>query len=228
MKLIAIGDVHGRDAWKQVDTATADRVVFLGDYVDSRQGFTDEVIYQNLVEIIRLKRKMPRKIMLLLGNHDAQYLHYPNYGCSGFRPDAQPALTALFVKHKDLFQMAYQQENHLFTHSGVSNGWYRERRKYLDQRETGASLADQLNAMHERESTAHFLFDVGPARGGEASYGGPVWADRLETTADYLPGYHQVVGHTAVPDIITVGDEHGSITYCDVTQTKAAFYEVTL
>lgn len=227
MKLIAIGDLHGRDTWKQVDITLADRVVFLGDYTDSHY-FSNDVIYQNLEEVIRLKQSKPDKIILLIGNHDAQYLHYPHYRCSGFRPVAQPALSALFAKHEDLFQVAYQQESYLFTHAGVSNKWYQYRKSYLEQIDAKATLADQLNAMHQRKSTTDLLFEVGPVRGGDDRYGGPVWADRSETSDNYLPGYHQVVGHTPVPEITTLGAENGSITYCDVTQTKADFYEITV
>lgn len=35
MKHIAIGDLHGRDTWQQVDTKLYDKVIFLGDYADS-------------------------------------------------------------------------------------------------------------------------------------------------------------------------------------------------
>ncbi|MBC8155803.1 MAG: metallophosphoesterase [Bacteroidetes bacterium] len=227
MKLIAIGDLHGRDAWKQVDIEAADRVVFLGDYTDSHH-FSDEVIYQNLEEIIRLKQRKPDKVILLIGNHDAQYLHYPRYRCSGFRPVAQPALSALFAKHEGLFQVAYQQESYLFTHAGLSTEWYKHRKPYLEQIDAEAPLADQLNAMHQRESTAGLLFEVGPVRGGRDRYSGPVWADRSETRTAYLLGYHQVVGHTPVSEITTLGDENGSITYCDVTQIKADFYGTTV
>ena len=35
-KLVAIGDIHGRDIWKQiVDQEQPDTVVFVGDYFDS-------------------------------------------------------------------------------------------------------------------------------------------------------------------------------------------------
>lgn len=226
MKLIAIGDLHGRDVWKQIDTTAADRVIFLGDYTDGYH-FSDTVIYQNLEAIIQLKQFKPDQIVLLIGNHDAQYLHYPRYRCSGFRPLAQPALSALFSQYESLFQVAYQQGPYLFTHAGLSTGWYQYRKPYLEQVEVEAPLADQLNAMHRRESTLDFLFEVGPIRGGSDRYSGPVWADRSETQTAYLPGYHQVVGHTPIAEITTFGDENGSITYCDVTQTKADFYEIT-
>ena len=228
MKLIAIGDLHGRDVWKKVDTTAADKIIFLGDYTDSRQGYTDAAIYQNLLEIIRLKQQYPAKIVLLIGNHDAQYLHYPRYGCSGFRLSAQPALSALFNQYNHLFQIAFQQGRYLFTHAGVSTVWYQYVRAVVEQMNDETPLADQLNTMHRCETAAHFLFDVGRVRGGSQAYGGPVWADRTETIHDHLAGYHQVVGHTPVSDIITVGNTVSSITYCDVTQTRARFYETTL
>ena len=36
MKTIVIGDIHGRDVWKEiVFQEQADRVIFIGDYFDS-------------------------------------------------------------------------------------------------------------------------------------------------------------------------------------------------
>lgn len=227
MKLIAIGDLHGRDAWKQVDFEAADRIIFLGDYVDNHH-LSDEAIYQNLEAIIRLKQREADRIILLIGNHDAQYLHYPRYRCSGFRSVAQPALSALFAQHEGLFQVAYQQGSYLFTHAGLSTEWYQHRKPYLEQAGVETPLAEQLNAMHQRKRTVDLLFEVGPVRGGSDRYSGPVWADHSETRTAHLPGYHQVVGHTPVPDITTFGDENGSITYCDVTRTKADFYAITM
>jgi predicted MPP superfamily phosphohydrolase len=85
MKHIAIGDLHGRDTWQQVNTKLYDKVIFLGDYVDSHT-LSDLVILENLKKIIALKKRPPEKVVLLLGNHDAHYLHYPRFECSGFRP----------------------------------------------------------------------------------------------------------------------------------------------
>src|SRR5665213_1183842 len=119
MKHVIISDLHGRDIWKQVDFSRYDKAVFLGDYVDSFKR-PDNVILENLEEIIRLKSTYPQKIVLLLGNHDVQYLHYPRYYCPGFRQSMQPALTSLFKEHRDLFQIAYQKQNFIFTHAGIT------------------------------------------------------------------------------------------------------------
>ena len=66
MKHLIVGDLHGKDCWKSIDIDKYERVVFLGDYVDS---FTlpDLVIDQNLQDIIVLKKAYSNKIVLLLG-----------------------------------------------------------------------------------------------------------------------------------------------------------------
>lgn len=232
MNILIISDLHGRTIWKKARLADYDRVVFLGDYTDSFVE-TDETIYSNLLEIIQLKRKKPDTFTLLIGNHDAQYLHFPHYRCAGFRAWAQPSLSKLFAKYEKLFQVAYQQDRHLFTHAGVSNKWLT---RFLEKTTNhlldvlpGYELANLLNEVHQQPMRLqNLLFEVGPQRGGYDAYSGPVWADRAETKADYLPGFHQVVGHTPIEDITTFGNSSGSITYTDVLERKAAFYEVRI
>ena len=232
MNILTISDLHGRAVWKEADLAASDRVIFLGDYTDSYVEI-DETIYHNLLEIIELKKKKPDKFVLLIGNHDAQYMHFPHYRCSGFRAGAQPLLSSLFAKHEKLFQIAHQQGAYLFTHAGVTDKWLtRLLTKTENQTLTitpDYNLAGLLNDVHQQSMRFQkLLFEVGPQRGGYDAYSGPVWADQSETKKDYLTGFHQIVGHTPVRDFITVGNETGSITYTDVLQTKTEFYQTVI
>ncbi|WP_247233547.1 metallophosphoesterase [Telluribacter sp. SYSU D00476] len=228
MYILAIGDIHGRDVWKEIIGTRADQVVFIGDYVDSRGEVEASDIVRNFKEIIQFKQDLPDRVTLLLGNHDIQYLYYPGYRCSGFRADLQPTYTDIFTRHADLFNVAYQYQNYLFTHAGVSEGWCRSHFRLFDRYRSGyATFADMLNALH-RSADNHILFDVGTTRGGLQPYGGPVWADKSETEADYLDGYHQVVGHSRVDHFIRVGDEAASITYIDVLTKRTDFYRLDL
>jgi predicted phosphodiesterase len=232
MKFLAIGDIHGRTVWKEADTNAYDRVIFLGDYVDS-PIFDDDIIYNNLNDLIKVKQQQPDKITLLIGNHDAHYLHYPHYRCSGFREWAQPGLSALFDKHRTLFQIAYQHGSHILTHAGITNKWLARLLAKIghvgDTFTPNHNLAELINYIHQQSvATQSVLFDVGPKRGGHHPFGGPVWADRSETSVDYLTGYHQIVGHTPTDTFRTVGNELGSITYVDILQTKTAFYEFVI
>jgi hypothetical protein len=72
-----IGDVHWTTLWKKalIDFPLEwnNKVLFLGDYVDSH--FLDsEKILDNLIEIINLKKQSPNSVILLLWNHDIQYI----------------------------------------------------------------------------------------------------------------------------------------------------------
>ncbi|MGA0560381.1 metallophosphoesterase [Larkinella sp. VNQ87] len=233
MNIVTISDLHGRNNWQQVDVRQYDKVIFLGDYTDSYE-LSDAVILENLRQIVQLKQQYPDKVVLLIGNHDAQYLHFPNHRCSGFRPSMQPALTKLFAENRAVFQLAYQQGAYLFTHAGVSMNWLNQlpeesikAKLNLDLRNL-EQLGSALNRMHEHTFLHPSLFAVSYLRGGYGAAGGPVWADKRETATDFVTGLHQVVGHTPVPDFLTFGDESGSITYTDVLQTKDAFYTLEI
>ncbi|MBC8148034.1 MAG: metallophosphoesterase, partial [Bacteroidetes bacterium] len=256
MKIIVIGDIHGRESWKELvdidkmlvekDYAPKyDKYIFLGDYVDAYTRDNESNTISNLIEIIELKKKYPDDVILLWGNHDNQYhLDSPqtictNYGCSGYRSAMHFDLYDIFTKNKDLFQMAYQHKNHLFTHAGVHRGWYefraekdleeiarQEKHKYdgidgmfdIIPYET---LADKLNLAFERKLDC--IFDVGWIRGGDQDVGGPFWLDKRNADKP-LEGLHQYVGHTKVKDFITNKiDENTSITFCDVLQFKVDY-----
>ena len=225
MKHIVIGDLHGKDVWREINIKNYDKVVFLGDYVDS---FTlpDLAIDQNLQDIIQLKKDFPDKIVLLLGNHDMQYMFYPYLRCSGFRDTMKRPLKALFNMNENLFQIAYQHRNYLFTHAGLTNAWYLEfmqipRWRIKDSPQT---LAYMLNAANNSRNCS-LLYRCGVRRGGERS-GGIIWADKSETETDMLVGYHQVVGHTPIDEVYSLSYDDTSVTYIDVLDTVTYFYEI--
>ncbi|WP_254448585.1 metallophosphoesterase [Spirosoma rhododendri] len=217
--------------WRDAPLNEVDHVVFTGDYVDS-YVYDDDEIVSNLEAIIRYKKKHSDRVTLLIGNHDAQYIHYPLYPCSGFSYSVQPRLTRLFDENRSLFQIAYQQGPVLFTHAGVSARWLARLLSKTGQADLLFTPADDLagflNDVYRNKGTRNYLFSVGPARGGHAPFGGPVWADRSETSVDLLAGFHQVVGHTPVLNFETVGDVNASITYTDVLGTKTDFFRLTI
>lgn len=228
LKLVAIGDLHGKNYWKKIDFDQFDKIVFIGDYTDSFT-YPDETIYQNLMDLIALKKANPKKIILLLGNHDLQYLHYPEFPCTGFRPEAQKQLTACFRENKKYFQVAWQRKNYLFTHAGVTNKWFEKYedvfRKYDYPKK---NLGDVFNMLHNHPQEYACLFDCSTIRGGFANHGGIFWADAEETMNDYLTGLHQVVGHTPVMEMARISNGHSSIVYIDVLDQKAEFLELEI
>lgn len=225
MHILAIGDVHGRDTWKQIKDHEVDQIIFIGDYVDPHRPIPDFEVLRNLEEIIAFKQNDPDRITLLLGNHDAQYLHYPRYSCSGQRVELQETVGRLFQEKKALFQIAWQRDRYLFTHAGISQGWYDRHLVTLNEFDR-ENVAAALNAIHTSEHR-DILFEVGRPRGGWHRYGGPIWADQSETQFDYLAGFHQVVGHSRVKNFEFYGDANASITYTDVGDTRVRFYTMS-
>jgi len=228
MKHIVIGDLHGRDAWQQINIRNYERIVFIGDYVDSYE-LPDLAILKNLKKIVSLKKRYPDKIVLLLGNHDVQYLHFPRHQITGFRPSMQPVLTSLFNKNRELFQMAYQQDNYIFTHAGITNSWYNEflRLPVLESvRQENDTIAALINRV-ETTTQRYLLYATSIYRGGYSN-GSFLWADYKETSIDMLNNYHQVVGHTQVPHIHTINYSHKSVTYTDILHHQTKFLELDI
>ena len=70
MKIIILGDIHGRKCWKDIlDNEQYDLVVFLGDYVSTHQDISEEAQIENLKDILEFKEANPNKVILLRGNH---------------------------------------------------------------------------------------------------------------------------------------------------------------
>ena len=223
-KIIAIGDLHGKDCWKKVTPEEYDQIIFIGDYVDSFTITPDKIV-NNLKEVIDFKKAHSGKVTLLLGNHDIQYMEYPKYRCSGFNSFFQPDYTELFRVNRNLFQVAVQFSDYLFTHAGLSRSFVKhclpEHAQLIEDKQI--HVADLLNSIYNSENQA-MLHAVSALRGGADPFGGITWADYKETSVDLLPGYHQVVGHTPREKMTKVEGDNSSITYIDVLDTGEEFF----
>lgn len=61
MKTIVLGDIHGRRVWMDVvNTQTFDKVVFLGDYVDSFDVSGKDQL-ENLMDIVAFKKAVLKR-----------------------------------------------------------------------------------------------------------------------------------------------------------------------
>ena len=242
---LTIGDLHGRRTWYHAVTPWVLRspdhvVIFLGDYVDS---FTVPLVEQrdNLTEVLAFQQLYPEQVVLLLGNHDAHYLWPDAPRGSGFSVAGHAVLHPIFRENAACFRLAYQHDtpdgqHYLWTHAGVSNAWL-EAVPPFDAPVPVATLADALNLMSEAGRLRPHLLTVGGARGGQGA-GGPLWADAQELTHP-LPGYHQIVGHTALlagEPLVVVGNETTSVALCDYNEHAPTdevvgpewFYQLTL
>lgn len=73
MKILVLGDIHGRTIWKEIlNKESPDFIIFLGDYVSSHDDISAEQQISNLEEILLYKESNLDKVILLRGNHKIQ------------------------------------------------------------------------------------------------------------------------------------------------------------
>ena len=223
MKLVAIGDIHGRDYWKQIidQEQDADMFVFVGDYFDS---FTikgpDQI--NNFLDIVEFKKQSKVPVILLIGNHD--YHYYPGIedsGTSGYQTLMAPSIKHVVSDNKQYLQAAYQVGEFVFTHAGLSSEW-------LDDIVDGWSV-DSLDATindlfrFQPNKLAYRSYkQVGSTVYGVGGYGsetfqGPIWirpkalmAANKKTLRKQII---QVVGHTPQETIDIKGKSTGGRYY---------------
>jgi hypothetical protein len=208
-KIVVIGDVHGESTWKDiVEKHTGCKYIFLGDYCDPyRHDITDEDVIANLCSIIDFKKLAPDDVVLLLGNHDIQYVYHEAEYCSRRMTHVEKQIANLLKTDISLFEWGYKVGKIIFTHAGISQGWFRFASDKADKSNIIKFITDPQN----RE----IALACGFSRGGFAPFGGFFWADKRELT-EPLNGYVQAVGHSRVPEIIfkKINDDT-AIFFCD-------------
>ena len=183
-----------------------DRVIFVGDYFDSREYTALEQI-DNFREIIQYKQSSNSvEVILLIGNHDYHYFKgIGNQGVSGYQKDAAEEIEVIIEKYKMLLQMAFKMDHFLFTHAGVS-------KVFMDvffgkDNWTTNNIADDLNNLFLVRPRAFMFNGVEPS--GDDIYQTPIWI-RVESLLLANKGsleheLIQVFGHTQFHTISTVG-----------------------
>lgn len=200
MKIVGIGDIHGRTVWEKIVKAEhdADKFVFVGDYFDS-EHITPMYQIHNFKEICQFKRENPEKVVLLFGNHDFHYLrgineHYDGYSpihCLQIQEEMHYALS------DDLLQMCYLNGHYLFSHAGVTKTWCAERGIKTDR----ANIVHDINMFFKFKPRA-FQFTSGPNHNkyGDDIFQSPIWVRPKSLMMDGLDNYTHIVGHTRQKD----------------------------
>ena len=245
INIMSIGDIHGRNSWKinifgslqaydwwknEVDEGiievmsdqypvlhSMEKIIFVGDYVDSFDVSNEDML-NNLDDIIHFKRTYPEKVILLLGNHDIQYIVKDNV-CSGFRPEMKIDIEQRFNDNADLFQICYlhigtnpsgSPRRTLWTHAGITQGWLRNAKrqtmfnpKYRFYEEFRDLDYEPIDVFLEFcwKFRSKCLFDVDSDSGGLNRWAGPLWVRPTTLRFECVEGYDQIVGHTVKSEI---------------------------
>ena len=224
MKLVVIGDIHGRNIWKQIVAKEhdADEFVFVGDYFDSFTVKGPDQI-NNFLDIIEFRNtSIYHKITLLIGNHDHHY--YPGVddsGTSGYQTLLAPSIKHVVGDNKQYLQAAYQVGEFVFTHAGLSSEW-------LDDSIEGwnvDNVVEKVNELfqYQPNKIAYRSYkQVGDQVYGAQGYGnetfqGPLWirptALMTANKKTLRKKIIQVVGHTPQDNIDIEGKATGGRYY---------------
>ena len=198
--MIIIPDIHGRKFWKRaVKNHEDEEIVFLGDYCDPypKEGIHEDL--ENFDEIIEFKKKHPKNVTLLIGNHDQQYFIYGSCYCGRRSYFNERIYSKRFNDNHGLFQICLEKEingkRYLFSHAGVLRGW----KELWFPDVPDDKICPYLNNAYEikDDRLGYILSDIPFERGGTERYGSITWADVSEHFVDKNPvADYQIFGHT--------------------------------
>jgi UDP-2,3-diacylglucosamine pyrophosphatase LpxH len=226
MKTVIIGDIHGHDSWKQIieQEQDADRFIFVGDYFDS---FTVPGVVQihNFKEIVEFKTTTDKEVIMLIGNHD--YHYFPEIGdsnTSGYQSTLAPSIKQVVGENKPHLQLAYQFDDILVTHAGVSSEWLDDTITMWDVPNLAMYLNDLFTYQPTKVAYRSFKYydyennQAQLAGGfGAETFQGPIWIRPkalMEANRDTLrTKIRQVVGHTTRNQIDIEGKATGGRYY---------------
>lgn len=225
MKIIAIGDIHGKDTWKKIveKEIDADRIIFIGDYFDSFDiPFKDQA--KNFNEILRYKLKNIEKVILLIGNHDFHYLTVSDTEqYSGFQDEY--ALNIMDVLENaidnELMQISFEHDGYLFTHAGVTQTWANE----WGVNESGNPSLVMNEMLHSMPQAFKFNPSNPLDNTGDSITQSPIWVRPRALLSDYLRGCTHIVGHTNVKFIECKGYDN-SVILIDTMDSSQQYLEI--
>ena len=132
MKVFVIPDIHQTNLWvKAAEEALkdADKIIFLGDYVDSFDSKslenTEWSAENTLLKLIDFKKKNPDKVILLCGNHDFSYLAKSRDGqsVSGHQWKHHDEISKILHDNISSFKAMEVIDDVAYSHAGVSKVW---------------------------------------------------------------------------------------------------------
>lgn len=221
MRIVALGDTHGRVLWKEIvaKEKNADKIVFIGDYFDTHYDITVDQQIENFKEILEFKKNNMDQVVLLLGNHDYHYLKgvYESYsGYKAFRAldineVLQPAVNS------GLVQMCFVHDKYVFTHAGVTKTWSNTYNVNVD------NLQESINQLF-LENISAFRFEMGNNydQTGDDVTQPPIWVRIPSLYKDMIDGVTCVIGHTTIKEL-TITDKLIGI---DTIGTSGEYLEI--
>jgi predicted phosphodiesterase len=195
MRIIALGDTHGRLIWKEIvkKEADADKIIFIGDYFDTHYDVSGKQQIDNFKEIVEFKKNNIEKVVLLVGNHDFHYMKGIPENYSGYQSIHSLEIGELLEKalREDLLQMCFTHGKYVFTHAGVTKTWAKA--NDIDLNNLEGSINDLF-----KYKPLRFCFTSGwnYSQTGDDVTQTPIWVRLGALNYDAIDDIVYVVGHT--------------------------------
>lgn len=203
MKILALGDIHGLTIWKDIVAANpdVDKIVFIGDYVDTHQATTPLEQLDNLREIIQFKSNNFGKVILLVGNHDYHYWPGITENYSGYQPQMRQSFEYEYRQYKHLFQMCFLDENlYLYSHAGVTETWLAEVIG-IKKEDSLALRVVKINDAFKYQPYKFSFYDGDRSHCGDHIRQSCIWVRPESLWKDKMKGVMEIIGHTTIQKI---------------------------
>lgn len=201
MKIIAIGDTHGRSVWREIvaKEKDADRIIFIGDYFDTfNPELRGKVEMENFKNIVTFARANPGRVVLLMGNHDFHYLYSAQEQYSGYNKEFAPHFRQLLEEASDIMKMCHIEEGYMFTHAGVTDKWL----------EDNNCKSEDINELFKTKPEAFRFYNGDKSGYGENWHQSPIWVRPSTLVYAANQEYKQVAGHTHQENVAYYEGEH--------------------
>ena len=231
MKILCIPDIHCRKFWRQTvisNIGNVDKIIFLGDYLDPYQeeiennpnsmecdNFYDCYnLLKMLNDVVSLKKNEPDKFILLTGNHTDSYIWSKFHAATRTDYKNWEKYHKFFSENLEYFNLVWIENDTIFSHAGISEGWANRVWEELEFPENELSSVMEIAIMFQDTPLSEFnksyikvIGDISHYRGGDMFYGSCEWADLREhidiqnsSSDNIIPlgeeGIYQVFGHT--------------------------------
>ena len=231
MNILVIADIHGRKFWRTAinnNIDKVDRIIFLGDYLDPygdeieenpelmecNSFYDSQNLLKMLEDIISLKKNEPDKYILLTGNHSDSYIWSKFNAASRTDYRNWEKYHKFFSQNLEYFNLVWIENNVIFSHAGISEGWANKVWETLEFPENELSSIKEIAEVLRDTPLSKFneyyirrIGDISHYRGGDMFYGSCEWADLREhidiqnsNPDNIIPkgedGIFQVFGHT--------------------------------
>lgn len=214
MKIIAIWDIHWRTTWKDIVLKNNfDIVVFIWDYFDTYEDISIDQQVKNFHDILEFKKNNRDKVIMLLWNHDYQYLDFVDEVYSWFNPVTKLQVSKVLTESLEwwLIQMAYQYWKLLFTHAWVSLSWYTSLiwREYSQLNDNEIwEIADHINnivGVWWMQAFSFYRWDKSYTWDNKDQ--SPIWIRPKALCSDMIEWITYVSWHTEQKDIMVIKHE---------------------